>query len=300
METMKLTNKRNLYFILFSILVLIAFYVPVMELLRRMLHERLYAYMLIVPFVSGYFIYLKRNHISTHLYYSFKLGTLLLITGILLYVIGEQIEDISQDYFFSLIIFSALTLWIGGFILFYGSTSFRTFSFPLLFLLLMIPIPNIVLEGITHILQWSSAEAAHGLFKLTGVPILRDGFIFHLPGLNIEVAEQCSGINSSIALCVSGIVAGQLFLRTGWKKLVLILSIFPITVLKNGLRIVTLSLLGVYMDERILSSELHRKGGIPFFILAIVFLAPILWGLRRSEKKDQEGSLKERAKGDHQ
>ncbi|MBU1208025.1 MAG: archaeosortase/exosortase family protein [Proteobacteria bacterium] len=63
------------------------------------------------------------------------------------------------------------------------------------------------------------------------------------------------------------------------------LSIFPITVVKNGLRIVTLTLLGNYVDVRILGSELHKSGGIPFFIVALVLLAPVLWALRKSEKK---------------
>jgi len=51
------------------------------------------------------------------------------------------------------------------------------------------------------------------------------------------------------------------------------------------MRIVTLSLLGIYVDQRILYGELHKSGGIPFFIVALVMLAPVLWYLRRSEKK---------------
>jgi exosortase/archaeosortase family protein len=65
----------------------------------------------------------------------------------------------------------------------------------------------------------------------------------------------------------------------------LIIAIFPITILKNGLRIVTLTLLGNYVDVRILGSELHKSGGIPFFMVALVLLAPVLWVLRKSEKK---------------
>ena len=148
------------------------------------------------------------------------------------------------------------------------------------------------LEKIIHLLQIGSAEAAYGFFKLSGVPVLREGFIFNLPGMSIEVAKQCSGIRSSIALFITSIIAGQLFLQTGWKKAVLALSIFPITIFKNGLRIVTLSLLGTYVDPRILSSELHKSGGIPFFFVALALLTPILWGLRKTEKKGAGGNEK--------
>ena len=284
---MKLANKRNLLFIAFSLLALLIFYTPIKEILHLAFYERLYAHMILAPFVSGYFLFLKRKQISLAMDYSFKAGLITIIIGISFYLIGgKQGPWHSQDNHLSLIVLSALIFWIGGFVLFYGVKAFKIAAFPLLFLLFMVPIPGKALETIIYLLTCGSAEATYGFFKLTGVPVLREGFTFHLPRLTIEVAEQCSGINSSIALFVASIVAGQLFLRTGWKKVVLVLSIFPITILKNGMRIVTLSLLGAYVDPRILSSDLHRKGGIPFFIVALAMLAPILWILRRSEKKN--------------
>ena len=287
MEIAKITNKRNILFISFSLLALLIFYTPLREILRLAFYERLYAHMILVPFVSGYFLFLKRRQISLAMDYSFKAGLIAIIIGISFYLIGgKQGPWHSQDNHLSLIVLSALIFWIGGFVFFYGVKAFKIAAFPLLFLLFMVPIPGKALETIIYLLTCGSAEAAYEFFKLTGVPVLREGFTFHLPGLSIEVAEQCSGINSSIALFVASIVAGQLFLRTGWKKAVLALSIFPITILKNGMRIVTLSLLGAYVDPRILSSDLHRKGGIPFFIIALAMLAPILWYLRRSEKKN--------------
>jgi len=286
MEIAKITNKRNILFISFSLLALLIFYTPFREILHLAFYERLYAHMILVPFVSGYFLFLKRKQISLAMDYSFKAGLIAIIIGISFYLIGgKQGPWHSQDNHLSLIVLSALIFWIGGFVLFYGVKAFKIAAFPLLFLLFMVPIPGKALETTIYLLTCGSAEAAYGFFKLTGVPVLREGFSFQLPGLNIEVAEQCSGINSSIALFVASIVAGQLFLRTGWKKAVLALSIFPITILKNGMRIVTLSLLGAYVDPGILSSDLHRKGGIPFFIIALAMLTPILWYLRKTEKK---------------
>ena len=121
---------------------------------------------------------------------------------------------------------------------------------------------------------------------MIGVPLLRDGFVFQLPGINIEVAEQCSGIRSTLALFITSIIAGHLLLKTSWKKVILSLAVFPIAVVKNGARIVTLSMLGSYVDERFITqSLLHSRGGIPFFILALALFVPILWVLRRSEVK---------------
>jgi len=106
-----------------------------------------------------------------------------------------------------------------------------------------------------------------------------------LPGLTIEVAEQCSGIHSGISLFLVGILAGHIFLKSGWRKLVLVVAVVPIAIAKNGLRIVMLSLLGAYVDRQVLSGPLHKAGGIPFFGLALVMLAVVLWVLRRGESR---------------
>jgi exosortase len=285
MEIVKLANKRNLLFISFSILSLLIFYTPLREVFRLAFYERLYAHMILVPFVSGYFIFLKRRQIVLQADYSFKAGIIISLIGILLFWFEEKNSlGLSKSSNLSLAVLSALIFWIGGFVLFYGVKAFKIAAFPLLFLVFMVPIPGKALETIIYLLTCGSAEATYGFFRLTGVSVLREGFTFHLPGLTIEVAEQCSGINSTIALFVASIVAGQLFLRTGWKKVVFVLSVLPITILKNGMRIVTLSLLGIYIDQRILYGELHKSGGIPFFIVALAMLTPILWYLRKTEK----------------
>ena len=114
---------------------------------------------------------------------------------------------------------------------------------------------------------------------------MRDGFVFHLPNVSVEVAKQCSGIRSSMAIFIVAILAGYMFLKSYWKIIFLVICAVLIAMFKNGIRILTLSLLGNYVDPRILSSSLHREGGTPFFILALLLLAPILFFLRRSEKK---------------
>jgi exosortase len=286
MTSLALKMTRNMLLILFSVLTLFIFYAPLREVARLALDERLYAHMMFVPFVSAYFIILRRKEIASQAEYSFKVGIVLSLIGISLLWIGRNNGlGMSQSSHLTLAVLSALIFWIGGFVLIYGVNAFNIATFPLLFLLFMVPIPVKALEMVVYLLTCGSAEAAYALFKLAGVSFFREGFSFHLPTLTIEVAEQCSGINSSIALLVAMIVAAQLFLRTGWKKLVLVLCIFPITIIKNGMRIVTLTLLGAYVDPRILSSDLHRKGGIPFFIVALAMLAPILWYLRKTEKK---------------
>jgi exosortase len=182
-------------------------------------------------------------------------------------------------------ILSVVITWIGGFFLFYGRQAFVKAWFPLVFIVLMVPIPSMILNNIIFILQKLSMETANVLFMISGVPFYNEGFTFHFSDLSVEVAEQCSGIRSSLALFIGSILAGHLFLKTAWRKIVLALVVFPICIMRNGVRIVILSLLGNYVNPGILSSNLHRKGGIPLFIISFAFLMIICWLMRRSENK---------------
>ncbi len=278
-------NKRNLLYGGFIIAALLMIYTPLKDLLDTAANREYYSHILLIPFVSIYLIYLKRKEIYSDKVYSFGVGASVMLIGIILYAAGRSLgASLNQNDFTSLITFSALALLLGAFISAYGVSAFRKALFPLLFLGFMIPIPSLLMSGIIYFLQVGSTEFTNILLTVTGVPFFREGFVFNLTGMSVEVAKQCSGIRSSLALLITALLAGHLFLNTGWKKVILAVSIFPIAMFKNGIRIVTLTLLGTYVDPRILQSSLHREGGIPFFIVALLLLAPVLFFLRKSEK----------------
>jgi len=276
---------RNVIFLLFSALSILFFWDPLRELARLSLKSELYSHIALVPLISGYFLAARRETILAEAGTSVLPGALVAAAASILHLIGlSQGPGLGPNDRLSLAIFSFVLFWIGGFVFLYGTRAFKVGAFPLLFLFFMTPIPSAVIERFIFALQVASTEVTEVFFRVTGVPVLREGFVFQLPGLSIEVAKQCSGIRSSIALVLTSIIAGQLFLDSGWRRLVLVLAIFPVTVFKNGLRIVSLSLLGAYVDPRILGSELHKSGGIPFFVIGLALMVPVLWLLRRKKK----------------
>lgn len=284
---MKFVNKRNIIFIFLSTVAILMIYGPLKELLSNKDHSEYYSHILLIPLVSGYFIYIKKKTLFSNLEYSYIPGIILLVIGILFYIVGkEQRAQFNLNDYSSLIIFSGIIFWIGGIILLYGIKTFKKISFPLLFLAFMIPIPNLLIDRIIYFLQAASAEVTHLLFILTGIPFSREGFTFHLPGMTIEVAKQCSGIRSSLGLFITGILAGHLFLKTGWQKVILALFVFPITVFKNSIRITTLTALAIYVDEKFITqSFLHHSGGFIFYIPALLLLGAVVWYFRKSEQK---------------
>ncbi|MEO0250273.1 MAG: archaeosortase/exosortase family protein, partial [candidate division WOR-3 bacterium] len=107
------------------------------------------------------------------------------------------------------------------------------------------------------------------------------GSLFQLPGFDIVVAQECSGIRSSLALLVTSVLAAQLLLDRRWKKIILALAVFPVTVLKNAIRIVTLYFLSYFVDIGFIEGGfLHRSGGFIFFGIGLVIIAMILWLLK--------------------
>jgi exosortase len=176
-----------------------------------------------------------------------------------------------------------VTAWVGGFYLFFGPAAFRAALFPLLFLGFTIPIPETVIAGATQVLKVGSTEAVAALFSVTGTPYFREGFVFSLPTFVIEVADECSGIRSTIALGLTGLLAGYAFLTRPWTKAFLLVVILPVTILKNGVRIVTLTLLAMHVDPSFLVGQLHHEGGVVFFVLGLGMLAPVVFLLRRLE-----------------
>ena len=180
-------------------------------------------------------------------------------------------------------ILGLVIFWLAGFILCYGTRAFRAGAFPLLFLLLTVPIPDSLLDKPISGVQFGSTEVCSLIFSLLRVPFVRKGFEFHLAYTDIVVAKECSGIHSTLAIFIISLIAGYLYVHTAWKKVMLVLLALPIVCVTNGLRIAVLTLLAEYVDPRILDSSLHRRGGIIFFLLGLLLLFAILQLLRKGE-----------------
>jgi exosortase len=148
----------------------------------------------------------------------------------------------------------------------------------------MVPLPDVILDRTIYALQSGSTEISYLIFQLVGTPVSRHGFLLSVPGVTIEVAKECSSIRSSIALFITCLLAAHLYLRTTWKKLVFVVLGLLLSVVKNGIRITTLTLLSVYVDPGFLYGRLHRQGGFVFFLIALLILLPVFLWMEKSDK----------------
>jgi exosortase len=243
------------------------------------------SHIILIPFISAWLIYIEQKQIFRRVSFDYSFaGVLFTISAVTYIWTFRSPASWTQADLLAGFALALVLLWISGFVLFFGRAALKNAPFPLLFLFLTIPLPDALLNRSIYFLQKGSADVAEMIFDLVGVPALREGFVFHLAHFNIEVAKECSGIRSSLALLILALVVGHLLLHTLWRQAVLVIAGLLIMVVKNGIRIATLTILAQYVDPGFLYGRLHREGGVVFFLLGLVLLLPILWLLQRSEK----------------
>jgi len=243
------------------------------------------SHILLIPVVTLVLIVQQRRSIFESVGWDWQAGLGVVAGGLALSWIGFRFSQpsgaLNDDLFIPAL--AIVVLAIGGFVGAFGRTASREALFPLLFLLFMVPIPGLLLRRSVDFLKRGSTEMVAALFTLTGTVYHREGFVFSLPNVVIEVADECSGIRSSLALVMTVLLAGHMFLTSAWKKALLALAVIPLTIVKNGIRIVSLTLLAVHVNPSFLTGQLHHEGGIVFFLLALALLSPLFRLLQRSE-----------------
>jgi exosortase len=261
------------------------FWKPCVALVRFSLANDNASHVVLIPLISAGLIYMERRQIFRLVSFDFSWAIAFFTISFVSYISTLRSPaswtqaDRLAGYTLALVLF-----WIAGFVLLFGRAAAKNARFPLLFLLLTIPLPDVLLGQAIYLLQKGSADVAGMIFDLVGVPAVREGFVFHLAHFNIEIAKECSGIRSSVALLIFALVVGHLLLHTLWRQAVLVIVGLLIMVVKNGVRIATLTILGQYVDPGFLYGRLHREGGMVFFLLGLVLLLPVLWLLKRGEK----------------
>jgi len=278
--------QRHAAFAVFVTISLIAFWRAIDNLLVYSIRHESCSHIVLVPLISAYLLFAERRQIFSGVCSSGSVGIIMILLGVALYWTAIRGSIPWQgNTVLSLETMALVLVWTGGFLWTYGLAPARAAIFPLLFLLLMVPLPDKVLASLIHALQQGSTEVSYLLFRLVDIPVLRQGFVLSVPNITIQVAAECSGIRSSLALFLTCLLAARLFLRTRWKMILLVSLAFPLAIIKNGIRIVTLTLLSIYVDPGFLNGRLHHEGGFVFFLVALLMVVPMLLLLVRSENR---------------
>jgi exosortase C (VPDSG-CTERM-specific) len=285
-------QKRLFGYAVFVAVLGLAFVKPLSALIIHAIQSDIHSHILLIPFISAYLIFLRRDRLPKDYAASPGLASILLLLGLVTVaaarIFSTTDPPLSQNDHLSLMAFSFVCFLAAGGFLFLGVRWVAAVAFPMIFLIFMIPLPDRALHFLETASQVASTEAAALFFALTGTPMLRDGAVFQLPGITIEVAQECSGIRSSYVLFITTLAASYLFLKNPWRRALLIAFVIPLAILRNGFRVWLIGSLCVEFGPHMIDSVIHHRGGPIFFALSLIPLFLLLWWLRKGE----QGKLK--------
>jgi exosortase len=250
------------------------------------LRDGQYTHLLLILPVSVALIFMDWKSPEPATKSSFGIGSSLLVAAVFALITARLgVIPLRPDERLSMNMLALVIWWIGAFTFSFGTRAFRRALFPLCFLFWIVPIPQWLLNPIVRLLQEESVKSAHLFLAAVGVPVTVDGTFLTIPGLTIEVARECSSIRSSLMLVVTTMVVAQMFLRSAWRKSVVITLAIPLSVVKNGLRIFVLAMLSTHVDRSFLTGRLHHEGGVIYFVIALVAILFLIWLARHGEQK---------------
>ena len=284
-----MTNSSRNFALLIAVS-LVLWWHPLSATLDLALSREEFTHILIILPISLTLIYLKRKESRLEGQGSFIAGSVVLLAALAILAFAKWGRAFEDDERLSVVMFGLVTWLIVSVVLCFGTRTSRLLIFPLLFLFWIVPLPEVLLGRIVESLQDQSAFASRILFRMVGTPATQDGIMLSIPGLDIEVARQCSSIRSSMVLIVMTMFLAQLFLHSWWRKALLIAAAIPLSVIKNGLRIVVIGELATRVDMGYLDGNLHHHGGIVFLAVALLIVVCLMWLLMRGE--NSKGRLK--------
>lgn len=273
------TSKPLLPLAAAALLVVSGFVVLYVDVIAKLIHDWAtddnYSHgFLIVP-IALYLAWERRARLATAPVRGNYLGLVVLIGSVLVLMAGV----LGAELFLTRI--SIIGVVIGMILFVWGWEYLRILTFPVAFLILMVPLPAIIFNQIAFPLQLLASRVGEVSLAALNIPVLREGNVIVLANTSLEVAEACSGIRSLISLLTLGIVFGYLVDPRPAMRTVIALSTIPIAVLANGLRVAGTGVAAHYYGAAAAEGFFHTFSGWLVFVFAFALLFAVERVLRR-------------------
>ncbi|NTV30111.1 MAG: exosortase/archaeosortase family protein [Candidatus Omnitrophica bacterium] len=254
--------------------VLVALYFPLLKELYSQKWENIdytHAY-LILP-VSLFLAWRKRKQISVALASGVasaqvvRWGQALLVLGLFLFVFGWRLGYTMVS---TLSVFPVLF----GMILYrYNTQVARILSFPILYLLLLVPPPLGILDAVTMPMRKGVTSAVAGFLSLF-YTVQREGLMLTIGHAQVYVGAPCSGFRSLVSIFALALVYVYLIKMERIPKLILLAAVIPLALLGNFIRVISLCLVTYYFGKEAGEGPFH---GISGMVVFLVLIMGMLW-----------------------
>ena len=225
-----------------------------------------YSHGLLVPLISAYFVWQKKEELSSLSIRPANTGLAIILFGLCVLVAGVA----AQEYFTQR---SSMVFFIGGVVLFLlGWEWLKALLLPIGFLFFMVPLPYIIYDAIAFPLKLFVAKFSVIALKLMNVIVLREGNIIMFPHITLEVADACSGLRSLMSLLCLGVALAVVSQKRKPAMFLLVFLAIPIAVITNMIRVIGTGFLAQYYGAAAAEGFFHEFAGMGVFILAMVML----------------------------
>jgi len=225
-----------------------------------------YGHGFLVPLFSGYGVWRQRERLFKIESKPANFGLLVMVGAVLLLLVGSLGAELFTSRISLLVLLAGIILFLGGW------KVLRALSFPLAFLLLMIPIPAVIYNQITFPLQLIASRFATFWLELVQVPVLREGNVLILPNYSLEVVEACSGIRSLMTLITLAVAYGYLVEPRRWVRYSLVILMIPIAIVSNAIRIMGTGVLTYRFGPKAAEGFFHEFSGWVIFLAALILM----------------------------
>jgi exosortase len=250
------------------------------ELVRDWFGHSDNSHALLVPFISLFFVWQRKDQLQSCRIDSSAWGGVLLAISLLAYVAsyaGGLAFPARIAMVFSLI----------GLVWFcFGNAFIRILAFPLGFLLFMVPVPYSLINLVSMPLQLMATKVSAAFIQNCSIPVCREGNMLYFVQTQLEVAEACSGIRSIMALTMLSLVFCYLSRDGWWRKALLIAAAIPIALLGNIVRVTGTGILAHFYGDQVARGFLHEFSGLVVFAFGLVLLFAVFTVANRKKAND--------------
>ena len=275
-------NSTRLRISILTVLIILAglllYRSALVELITAVLNREGSSHGVFIPFISGYFIWLKADDIR-------KIQTQFDPLGIPLLVVGAAISFINIGGFqvqsIGFFIFVAGSVWA-----LLGRLFLREVSFPIFFLITMIPLPKDFYRDLADLTRDITYAGSSWVISSLGITFYQEGYVIHFPNTSLEVAKSCSGVRYLISFFVFGMAYAYLSRKTTLSRLSVIASTFPISIVAGICRLIAIYLTTYYIGPRMAEHGPHvLVSWAVFFVFLVVSVALDQFIQKRIESK---------------